>query len=166
MKKSLTFICLIVAFGLAAGGVYLYVKHHNEEQTAEATEVVIEETATGGPAYYDEGIPEADCRLVGRWQNDDNPHWYRVYTDDWERDDYFWGKEWYENEDVQETDLRWHGNGWFLWRIEDETVTEMAVTDQGLAVIPHIYTLSSVKDDQMTYIEKRDKTVRSFHRLQ
>lgn len=164
MKKNLIIICLIVVAGLVFGGVYIYVTHHDDEQATEATEVVIEETATGGPAYFDEE-PEADYRLLGKWQNDDNPHWYRVYTSDWERDDYFWGKEWYEDEDVQETDLKWHGNGWFLWRLEGATITELAVTDEGLAVIPHIYSFSSLNPDKMSYIEKRDKVVRKFHKL-
>lgn len=163
MKKNLIIICLIVVAGLVFGGVYIYVKHHTDE-TAEATEVTVEETTTHGAMYFDEE-PEADYRLLGKWQNDDNPHWYRVYTSDWKRDDYFWGKEWYEDEDVQETDLKWHGNGWFLWRLEGNTVTELAVTDEDIAVIPHIYSFSSLNPDKMSYIEKRDKVVRKFHKL-
>jgi len=64
MKKNLIIICLIVVAGLVFGGVYIYVKHHTDE-TAEATEVTVEETTTHGAMYFDEE-PEADYRLLGK----------------------------------------------------------------------------------------------------
>lgn len=167
MKKNLIVIILVVAAGLVFGGVYLYVAHHNADgQTAEAEEVVVSEDATHGAVFFDEEIPEADPRLVGKWQNEENPHWYRVYTSDWESEDYFWGKEWNEDEDVMETDLRWHGNGWFLWKLDGTIISELSVTDGSLAVIPRQYTFSYLTAEKMTYTEKRDKVVRSFRKVQ
>jgi len=167
MKKRLIVIALISATVLIAGGAYLYVRHHaEEEQAAESTEVEVAEIVTRGGAYYGDDAPEADERVVGRWQSEENPHWYRVYTSDWETEDYFWGKEWNEDEDVLETDLRWHGNGWFLWKLEGNTVSELVVTDGCLAVIPHQYTITSITAEKMTYTEKRDKVVRSFRKVQ
>lgn len=164
MKKTWIILFVIIAAGALAGGIYYVVFDHSSDQ--EATEVQVEEFVTrGGATYYNEEEPEADYRLLGKWQNEENPHWYRVYYSDWEKEDYFWGKEWYEDEDVDETDLQWHGNGWFLWRLEDNTVTELAVTDGGLAVIPHIYTFSYLSSERMTYSEKRDRKVRNFHKV-
>lgn len=165
MRKFWIILLIIVAAAALAGGVYFLVSDR-ETDSEEAIDVQVEEIVTrGSAAYYDEDIPEADFRMLGKWQSEENPHWYRVYYSDWETEDYFWGKEWNEDEDILETDLRFHGNGWFLWRKDGNTVNELVVTDGAFAVIPHIYSISFLSSDRMTYCEKRDGIVRNFHKV-
>lgn len=166
MRKIWIILLVIAAVAALAGGVYFLISDRAEQEET-ATEVQVDEFVTRGAAtYYEEDEPKADIRMLGKWQNEENPHWYRVYYDDWETDDYFWGKEWNEDEDIQETDLRFHGNGWFLWRKEGNTVNELVVTDGSIAVIPHSYTISFLSSERMTYSEKRDGIVRNFRKVE
>lgn len=76
-------------------------------------------------------VPSADSLMVGKWQNTENPKWYKVYYDDPDDDEegYFWGKEWDEADEVYEEDLLYHGNGWFRWHKENNRLTELHTMD-------------------------------------
>jgi hypothetical protein len=163
MSKQTLIILCSAAVTIAALAVACAVYYHYENKAK--VRMIEDEESTNIRHSFDEQMPQADTNLVGKWQSATNPQWYKVYYDDYDENGYFWGKEWYEDEDVQETDLKWHGNGWFLWRLEGATITELAVTDGDIAVIPHIYSFSSLNPDKMSYIEKRDKVVRNFHKL-
>lgn len=78
----------------------------------------------------EDDIPKADPLIVGKWQNKENPLWYKVYYDDYDRKEkLFWGKEWNEAEDVMEEDLRYHKNGWFRWERKGRIIHEYATMD-------------------------------------
>jgi len=84
----------------------------------------------------------ADPAVVGRWCNSDNPQWHKVYLDDFdEEQQLFWGKEWNEDEEVFEYDLRYHGNGWFRWNVEGGTLHEYATMDARDVPIHRAYVL-------------------------
>ena len=86
--------------------------------------------STNSAGYAEKEIPHADPLLVGKWQNTDNPHWYKVYYDDYdEQEGLFWGKEWDESEDVLEEDLQYHGNGWFRWEKKGNELHEYATME-------------------------------------
>ena len=86
--------------------------------------------STDCASYAEEEIIHADLRMVGKWQNTDNPNWYKVYYDDCDEDSgLFWGKEWDESDEVFEEDLHYHGNGWFRWEKKGNILCEHATMD-------------------------------------
>lgn len=92
--------------------------------------------------------------VFGRWQNDDNSGEYWVYqssTD--ESGDYFWGKTWDENDDVQESDLEgdFHGNGWFKWRLDKSDLTQIHMMTVSEAQVPKVYTITVLTNTTMKY---------------
>ena len=114
---------------------------------------------------FDDGTPHADKRFVGEWHNADNPGWRRVYYDDYEADGYYWGKEWNEAEDVHEEDLGFHGNGWFLWKIDGKNMRELHCMDNTDVKVPKNYVFSTTTDGSLTLTDKKFKdTVFSFVR--
>ena len=103
----------------------------------------------------------ADPMMVGKWQNTENPGWYQVFYDDYDDENFFWGKEWDESDDVMEEDLRYHGNGWFRWRKDGKSLLEVAVQDQHSGDIPHEYTIRRISDDVLE-LEEKDARHRIF----
>ena len=82
--------------------------------------------------------------LAGTWAEESNPQCYWVYTlsqDD--TGEYYWGKTWDEAEDVSESDLEFHGNGWFKWSIAGNKLQQLHVMDISAALVPKSYTVSS-----------------------
>lgn len=127
-RTILITVCVAAVLAAAAGaGVYLLV-HDRSEAEVEAGQNEMATTDAGGFAVLE--VPTADPLMVGKWQNAENPQWYKVYYDDYDDDyGYFWGKEWDEAEDVREEDLNYHGNGWFRWRKENNRLTELHTMD-------------------------------------
>ena len=103
----------------------------------------------------------ADPKMVGKWQNTDNPGWYQVFYDDYDDENFFWGKEWDETDDVMEEDLRYHGNGWFRWRKDGKMLLEVSVQDQHSGDIPHEYTIRRLSDDVLE-LEEREGRRRTY----
>ncbi len=60
--------------------------------------------------------------------------------------DNYWGKTWDESDDVFETDLEWHGNGWFKWNIANNKLTQLHVMEIGSALVPKTYTVTSCNE--------------------
>ncbi len=116
-NKRLIIIC--IAAGIVAAVIVAVMLH-----TMYGSRVARSGRETNNSAYYDDGAPPADPSIVGKWQNADNPQWYKVYYDDYDGDGYYWGKEWSEDDDVYEEDLQFHGNGWFRWRKENKILVE------------------------------------------
>ncbi|MBQ9439916.1 MAG: hypothetical protein IJU35_04925 [Paludibacteraceae bacterium] len=114
---------------------------------------------------YDDGMPPADKRFVGEWQNADNPSWHRVYYDDYEADGYYWGKEWHEDENIEEEDLVFHGNGWFLWKVEDKMLRELHCMDGSDVKVPKSYRSEFSGRGELILTDKKFKdTVFRFRR--
>ena len=132
MKRNISLIIGCVVAALAAAiGVGIYVA-----QTREKSNSIL---STDGAGFAVEDIPQADPLMVGRWQNTENPLWYKVYLDDYDDEGFFWGKEWDESEDVREEDLAYHGNGWFLWKTEGDMLTELHTMDVQNAQVPKVW---------------------------
>ncbi len=114
-------------------------------------------------------VPPADSLMVGKWRNAENPHWYKVYYDDYGDEGYFWGKEWDESEDVHEEDLNYHGNGWFLWKSEGKLLTELHSMDVQNVKVPKVWRVQHLStcaallpNDSLILVDKAYRTHR-FH---
>lgn len=142
-------LLIFVVTAMAAAFAWYYLSDgHVQEGVEENTS----KTSSIGYAEFD--IPHADSLIVGRWQNTDNPQWYKVYYDDCD-DDYrfFWGKEWDESEDVLEEDLNYHGNGWFRWEKDGKIIREYATMDTRDVPIHHAYKILFSSSDSMVYYD-------------
>ena len=82
--------------------------------------------------------------LSGTWSEEANPLCYWVYmlTKD-DSGDYYWGKTWDEADDVHESDLEFHGNGWFKWSITDNNLVQLHMMNISTATVPKTYTVTS-----------------------
>ena len=111
-------------------------------------------------AQLEDGVPVADSLIVGKWQNKDNPYWYKVYYDDFDEEQkLFWGKEWDESEDVLEEDLNYHGNGWFRWEKRGKVLYECATMDVRDVPIHRFYTIKRNNADSLIYFNPDNKKV-------
>ncbi|MBQ2441676.1 MAG: hypothetical protein II502_05745 [Paludibacteraceae bacterium] len=110
----------------------------------------------------DEETNEQD--LYGKWQNQANTGWYRVFYNDIVTDDptYKWGKEWDENDPagpVYEKDLTEHGNGWFKWKKTKNNLLELHQMDNDGAEIPQENTITVLTATEFFY---KDQAGRSY----
>lgn len=154
-RKQLIITLLCIAVVAAAVGTGIYLHTGAKSNKIQSTDSV---------GFAEEEIPHADPLIVGKWQNTANPHWFKVYYDDFDEDErLFWGKEWDENEDVQEEDLIYHGNGWFRWRKNGNQLQEFHTMDAQDVPIPKQYTLVHSEFDSLVYREnKHNKNVFRF----
>lgn len=160
-KKHIIVIVLCVAVAVAATVGYgvCHRRAQGEENTLSSTD---------GAGYAEEDMPHADPMMVGKWRNTDNPHWYKVYYDDYDEDErLFWGKEWDESEDVFEEDLNYHGNSWFRWEKKGKILREYATMDMDDVPIHHAFTIKKGSTDTLIYHElDYKKIVYHFVRVQ
>lgn len=141
----------LLLLAVSAAAVYYFLQSGEKENTI---------LSTDGAGYAEEEIPHADPLIVGKWQNTSNRGWYKVYYDDYDEDEkLFWGKEWDENEDVTEEDLRYHGNGWFRWEKKRKAIHEYATMDSRDMQIHRNYTLLKLTGDSLVYNETDHKKI-------
>ena len=88
--------------------------------------------------------------LQGEWVEDGTEHHLRFTTDQADETAYFWGCEW-GVDDVQESDLVYHGNGWFKYHIDENQLLEIHRMDYGWADIPKRYVLTLLTDTKLVY---------------
>ena len=110
-------------------------------------------------------LTDEDEMLLGKWQNVDNPQWYRVYTDEEAKDGYYWGHEWDEAEDVTEADLTPHGNGWFMWKKRGSKVMEFATADNDGQLVPYPYVISKLFYTELSYKEGNSGKKQNFQKV-
>ena len=116
--------------------------------------------STNSYGYAEEEIPHADLMIVGRWQNTENPQWYKVYYDDYDEERrMFWGKEWDESEGVFEDYLQYHGNGWFRWEKKGTDLREYATMDARDIPALNTYKILFSSTDSLAYREKDYKKI-------
>ena len=155
MKRKTLISVIVVAAAvlvLAAAAVWYF---RSSEASGEPTQ---QEHPTDSWFIFRTKTPHADPVLVGKWQNKDNPKWYKVYYDDYdEKEKMFWGKEWNEAEDVCEEDLGFHGNGWFRWKKEGKYLSEYATMDIRDVPIHRTYKLKHFSADSLVYFEENYK---------
>ena len=154
MKRKryiIIFVLCLIAAAITAAAIW-YFSSQKEEEPEEG--VFINEQTTNGPGYYEDDIPHADPKIVGKWRSTDKKGWYKVYYDDYDEETkLFWGKEWDEGEDVQEEDLNYHGNGWFRWEKKHKVLREYATMDTRDMPIHRKYDIQSIAADTIVYCE-------------
>ena len=96
-------------------------------------------------------------QLLGRWQSGQE---YIVFYDDNAGDGYAWGKEWNEADGTQESDLVYHGNGWFRWTKNKDTLFEYHTMDLTEVPIAHRY---KIRINDSTDIEQLEIAHRSHY---
>lgn len=140
MNRKIILIIACVAALLAVGATVGIIRLHSGERSHNNED----EYPTDTNFTFDEDAPKADPTIVGKWQNTDNPQWYKVFYDDYDDEGYFWGKEWNEYESVYEEDLAYHGNGWFRWRKDGDQLVEMHTMDIHDIPIPKIWVVKYI----------------------
>ena len=78
--------------------------------------------------------------------------------------EYLFGYEWDEGEDVKPEDLKYHGNGWFKWKLVEAELNELHLMDNEGAPIPKIYTISKLTSSEMVY-QDNVKREHSFNKV-
>ena len=102
--------------------------------------------------------------MLGKWQHSTDTLWFRVYTTEPAEDDFCWGREWNEAEDIHEEDLTPYGNGWFKWKKTDNEVIEWHCTDNNSAAIPYQYKILQLNETELYYKELRDAQKMRFRK--
>ena len=74
-RRTILIIACTVAVLVAAVSIVSYM-HTRPKQNKIAS------TNSGGYAILD--VPPADSLMVGKWRNAENPHWHKVYYDDYD----------------------------------------------------------------------------------
>lgn len=105
------------------------------------------------------GFSETD--LIGKWENANQAGDYKVYLQDKvvpyppdptnPYNGYKWGKEWNESQGVYENDLKEHGNGWYMWKMEGNTLTEVSKLDAETADVPVTLTIKTLTATQFQF---------------
>ena len=90
--------------------------------------------------------------LQGKWCKDGTGE-YKRFTTDPVTDDagFLWGCEWNEDQDWHESDLIFHGDGWFKYKLTKDQLYEVHMTDYGWVDIPQEYVLEVLTTKKMTY---------------
>ena len=148
----------IVAAAIGAWYVWEWYEWKENSKIKKQSGIITNDHPTQSVIYYTDSTPHADSLLIGKWQNSDNPQWYKVYYDDYDEEErLFWGKEWDESENVAEEDLNYHGNGWFRWAKKGNTLYEYATMDVRDVPIAKVYTIVHSSSDSLVYNEQAYK---------
>lgn len=159
-KRLILILSAVAAAIIVAAGVAWYIMN----RAPQAQEIKEDEHTTNSALYFEDNIPPADPLIVGRWQNMDNPQWYKVYYDDYADEDFYWGKEWDESDDVQEEDLNYHGNGWFRWRKQGDELQEFHTMDTRDVPIAKLYKIAKNDIQNLFLCEKSSRVNYRFRR--
>ncbi len=148
-RTKIACIAAVVGFSALAGGIWWY--------RADRTDGMTEGRVIGLPSVDEqtdkrvsvEELTTADPQWIGKWQNTANPQWFKCYYDDpdEDREGYFWGKEWDEDDDVFEEDLCYHGNGWFIWKKQKNRIIEVSMSEYNEMMVPQEYDILSITAD-------------------
>lgn len=99
--------------------------------------------------------------LQGEWVEDGTTHHIRFTTEQADESNYFWGCEW-GVDDVEESDLVYHGNGWFKYNLNEKLLLEINKMDYGWADIPKRYILTILTEKKMVYHERDDYSKQKY----
>ena len=159
--KKVWTIVLAVSILVAVSAAYLVYRHHQSQPTKGAIEELSSEQQTHGIVFFE---PEVDEMMLGKWQNTTDTSWFRVYTTEPADEDFCWGREWNEGEDIYEEDLMPYGNGWFKWKKTDNDVIEWHATDNHGAFIPYEYKVLQLSETELNFKEVRDAQKQRFRK--
>lgn len=98
--------------------------------------------------------------LQGLWQENNTEHYMRFTTDS--ADDlkagYLWGYEWDEADGTVEDDLfepnMYHGNSWFMYRLDGGVWHQINKMNNDWADIPQDYVISTLTATKFVYYKK------------
>ena len=98
--------------------------------------------------------------MQGLWQENGTEHFMR-FTEESANDlkaGYLWGYEWDEAEGTEESDLfepnMYHGNSWFMYRLDGEGWHQINKMNNNWADIPQDYTITTLTSSQFVYYKK------------
>jgi hypothetical protein len=92
---------------------------------------------------------EAD--LLGLWKDASQEAFVRFTLDADPTGEYKYGCEWNEDEGIFESDLKPYGNGWFKYKLVQNDLKEIHLTDNGSAEIPKVYIVLQLTEDVLKY---------------
>lgn len=102
--------------------------------------------------------------LQGLWEENDTQHFVRFTTEQSNETGYLYGREWHEDDDVFESDLKPYGDGWFKYKFETTNggLHELHLMDNGGAEIPKEYIVSKLTSSELSYYEKDRPSVKYY----
>ena len=161
-RKKIVWISVLIALLLATAITTYFVYLHYQLQPTKGTiEELSSDQQTHGMVFFE---PEVDELMLGKWQHTTDTSWYRVYTTEPADEDFCWGREWNEAEDIYEEDLMPYGNGWFKWKKTDNDVIEWHATDNHSAFIPYEYKVLQLNETELYFKEVRDAQKQRFRK--
>lgn len=168
LRKKTLWLSLLILLLLLGTAITLYLLYHFQDDSSIPMEGMVDElsddTHTHGAVMFIES--DIDVLMLGTWQHTADTNWYRVYTTEPAGDDFCWGREWNEGEDIFEEDLQPYGNGWFKWKKTDKEVLEWHMTDNNSASIPFEYKVLTLDEEQMCLYRKEYREKHSFRRCE
>ena len=125
-----------------------------------------------GLASCNKQITFTEDDLHGRWQEEDkNAYVFYLFMEDTVSDlkdkGYHWAYEWDEGDGVYEADVlaEQYGNGWFLYSLEGDQLTQYHQMSNGGAHIPKTYTVTVLTNTDFKY-QDAEKVAYSYKKLQ
>lgn len=106
---------------------------------------------------------DQEIAIYGKWEKQTTPLAFMTFSLDDADDGFYWGKEWNENDKVFEKDLEEHRNGWFKWKIKNNHILLVYMSNLGF-VIPIEYTITQQGDTLFRLQGKLDRTPQSYTR--
>ncbi len=147
-RKRIIILISISLAVIAIAAVCFYI-HHNKTG-AQKKQLF----PTDDAGYAVDDVPHADSEIVGKWHSANKQGWHKVYYDDYDAEmKMFWGKEWHEEDSVVETDLAFHGNGWFRWERKKKMLHEYATMNICDVPIHRVYKIRKLTADSIIYFE-------------
>ena len=98
--------------------------------------------------------------MQGLWKENGTEHFMRFTTESANdlKAGYLWGYEWDEAEGTEESDLfepdMYHGNSWFMYRLDGEGWHQINKMNNNWADIPQDYTITTLTSSQFVYYKK------------
>lgn len=112
--------------------------------------VAIAMTSCFGP-NPPEVIKFKEADLLGLWQEQNTQAYVRFTSEQDDKGEYKYGREWDESEDIFESDLKPYGNGWFKYKLIQSDLTEIHLMDNGGANIPKVYQVLKLTAGELQY---------------
>ena len=112
--------------------------------------VAIAMTSCFGP-NPPEVIKFKEADLLGLWQEQNTQAYVRFTSEQDDKGEYKYGREWDESEDIFESDLKPYGNGWFKYKLVKSDLTEIHLMDNGGADIPKVYQVLKLTAGELQY---------------
>ena len=109
--------------------------------------------------------------MQGLWKNA-NGTYMRFTTDaaDSLKAGYLWGYEWNENDGTVEDDLlqpdMYHGNSWFIYRLEGEKWYQTNTMSIGSGLIPETYVITTLNSSTLEYYKEGYKNEKQTYTKQ